>query len=98
MLIVVIFLPSTHHLFVLQRKLFFKLKSEKQKLENDGFEPSAELISQRLGVPKKDVVEMDQRINGWDVSLDAPLTDDTDTARIALGPVRGLIDRPDGCR
>ena len=65
-----------------QRKLFFKLKSEKQKLENDGFEPSAELISQRLGVPKKDVVEMDQRINGWDVSLDAPLTDDTDTARI----------------
>ena len=65
-----------------QRKLFFKLKSEKQKLENDGFEPSAELISQRLGVPKKDVVEMDQRINGWDVSLDAPLTDDTDTARV----------------
>ena len=65
-----------------QRKLFFKLKSEKQKLENDGFEPTAELISQRLGVSKKDVVEMDQRINGWDVSLDAPLTDDTDTLRI----------------
>ncbi len=65
-----------------QRKLFFKLKSEKQKLEDDGYEPSADLISQRLGVPKKDVVEMEQRINGWDVSLDAPLTDDTDTARI----------------
>ncbi|MDX1707843.1 MAG: RNA polymerase factor sigma-32 [Desulfobacterales bacterium] len=65
-----------------QRKLFFKLKSEKQKLKDDGFEPSAELISQRLGVPKKDVVEMDQRINGWDVSLDAPLTEDSDTARI----------------
>jgi RNA polymerase sigma-32 factor len=25
---------------------------------------------------------MDQRINGWDVSLDAPLTNETDTARI----------------
>jgi RNA polymerase sigma-32 factor len=65
-----------------QRKLFFKLKSEKQKLIDEGFEPNAELISERLGVPKKDVVEMDQRIGGWDVSLDAPLTEDSDTARI----------------
>ena len=65
-----------------QRKLFFRLKKEKQKLRDEGLEPKAELISQRLGVSKKDVVEMDQRINGWDVSLDAPLTDDTETARI----------------
>ncbi|MGD8990520.1 MAG: RNA polymerase factor sigma-32 [Desulfobacterales bacterium] len=67
-----------------QRKLFFKLKSEKQKLRDRGFKPSAELISERLGVPKKDVIEMDQRINGWDVSLDAPLTDESDVARIDL--------------
>ena len=65
-----------------QRKLFFRLKKEKQKLRDEGFEPRPELISRRLGVPKKAVVEMDQRINSWDVSLDAPLTDDTDTARI----------------
>jgi RNA polymerase sigma-32 factor len=65
-----------------QRKLFFRLKKEKQKLRDEGFEPRAELISDRLGVSKKEVVEMDQRINGWDISLDAPLTDDTDAARI----------------
>jgi RNA polymerase sigma-32 factor len=65
-----------------QRKLFFRLKKEKQKLRDEGFEPKAELISDRLGVSKKEVVEMDQRINGWDISLDAPLADDTDTARI----------------
>jgi RNA polymerase sigma-32 factor len=65
-----------------QRKLFFKLRSEKQRLEDDGFEPSAELIAERLSVPKKDVVEMDQRISGWDISLDAPLTEDSDTARV----------------
>jgi RNA polymerase sigma-32 factor len=59
-----------------QRKLFFRLRKEKQKLRDEGFEPKAELISERLGVSKKEVVEMDQRINGWDVSLDAPLTDD----------------------
>ena len=78
-----------------QRKLFFKLKSEKQKLKDEGFEPSAELISERLGVPKKDVIEMDQRINGWDVSLDAPLTEDSDTARIDLlkMPIDSLDDK-----
>ena len=65
-----------------QRKLFFRLKKEKQKLRDEGFEPKAELISDRLGVSKKEVIEMDQRINGWDVSLDAPLADETDTARI----------------
>ena len=65
-----------------QRKLFFRLRKEKQKLRDEGFEPKAELISERLGVSKKEVIEMDQRINGWDVSLDAPLTDETDTARI----------------
>ena len=65
-----------------QRKLFFRLKKEKQNLRDMGFEPKPELLSKRLGVSKKEVVEMDQRINAWDVSLDAPLTDDTDTARI----------------
>ncbi|MGD8343436.1 MAG: sigma-70 family RNA polymerase sigma factor, partial [Desulfobacterales bacterium] len=67
-----------------QRKLFFKLKNEKQRLKEDGLEVSAELLSKRLSVPKKDVVEMDQRISGWDVSLDAPVAEDSDTARVDL--------------
>ena len=65
-----------------QRKLFFRLKKEKQKLRDMGFEPKPELISKRLGVSKKEVIEMDQRINARDLSLDAPLTDDSETARI----------------
>jgi RNA polymerase sigma-32 factor len=65
-----------------QRKLFFRLKKEKQKLREMGFEPKPELISKRLGVSKKDVIEMDQRINARDVSLDTPLTDNSETARI----------------
>jgi RNA polymerase sigma-32 factor len=65
-----------------QRKLFFRLKKEKQKLREMGFEPKPELISKRLGVSKRDVIEMDQRINARDISLDAPLTDDSETARI----------------
>ena len=64
-----------------QRKLFFKLKKEKQQLIDEGFVPHTKLLSDRLGVSEKEVMEMDQRLDGWDVSLDAPLKEDSDTER-----------------
>lgn len=65
-----------------QRKLFFKLKKEKQKLIDEGFDPKPKLLSERLGVSEREIVDMDQRLDGWDVSLDAPLKNDSDTERI----------------
>jgi RNA polymerase sigma-32 factor len=65
-----------------RRKLFFKLKKEKQKLINQGFDPHPGLLAERLGVAEKEVVEMDQRLGSWDVSLDAPLKDDSRAERI----------------
>ena len=65
-----------------QRKLFFKLKKEKQKLVDQGFDPKPKLLSERLGVSEREIVDMDQRLDGWDVSLDAPLKDDSDAGRI----------------
>ena len=65
-----------------QRKLFFKLKKEKQKLIDQGFDPKPKLLSERLGVSEREIVDMDQRLDGWDVSLDAPLMDDSNTERI----------------
>jgi RNA polymerase sigma-32 factor len=65
-----------------QRKLFFKLKKEKQKLLDEGFDPKPKLLSDRLGVSEREIVDMDQRLDGWDVSLDAPLKNDSDTERI----------------
>jgi RNA polymerase sigma-32 factor len=65
-----------------QRKLFFKLKKEKQRLIEQGFDPKPKLLSQRLGVSEREIVDMDQRLDGWDVSLDAPVKDGSDTGRI----------------
>ncbi len=65
-----------------QRKLFFKLKKEKQKLIDQGFDPKPKLLSERLGVSEREIVDMDQRLDGWDLSLDAPFKDDSDTERI----------------
>lgn len=65
-----------------QRKLFFKLKKEKQKLIDEGFDPRPKLLSKRLGVSEREIIDMDQRLDGWDMSLDAPLKEDSDTERI----------------
>jgi len=65
-----------------QRKLFFKLKKEKQKLIELGFDPETKLLSQRLGVSERDVIEMDQRLDGSDMSIDAPIRGDSGGERI----------------
>lgn len=65
-----------------QRKLFFRLKKEKQLLIDQGFDPKPKLLSERLGVSEKEVVDMDQRLANWDLSLDEPLKNDSNTERI----------------
>ncbi|MCP3941376.1 MAG: sigma-70 family RNA polymerase sigma factor [Desulfobacteraceae bacterium] len=65
-----------------QRKLFFRLKKEKARLIEQGFDPKPKLLSERLGVSEKEVVDMDQRLANWDLSLDEPLKNDSNTERI----------------
>ena len=65
-----------------QRKLFFKLKKEKQNLIDQGFDPKPKLLSEKLGVSEREVIDMDQRLDGWDVSLDTPIKEDSDTDRV----------------
>ncbi len=67
-----------------QRKLFFKLKKEKQELIDQGFDPKPKLLSERLGVTEKEIVDMDQRLDGWDISLNSPLSDDSESEKIEL--------------
>jgi RNA polymerase sigma-32 factor len=58
-----------------QRKLFYNLKREKEKLRAQGYEPGPKLLSDVLHVKEEDVVEMEQRLGSWELSLDAPLKD-----------------------
>jgi len=60
-----------------QRKLFFNLRKEKEKLKLKGIKASPELLSARLDVKESEIIEMDQRLNGRDVSLDTPIKDDS---------------------
>ena len=56
-----------------QRKLFFNLQREKERLEAEGFFPAPKLIAQHLGVKEEEVVEMEQRMSARDLSLDTPI-------------------------
>ena len=59
-----------------QRKLFFNLRSMKQGL--DTMNPQeVDAMAEKLGVKTAEVVEMEKRFNGSDISLE-PLSDDED--------------------
>jgi RNA polymerase sigma-32 factor len=55
-----------------QRKLFFNLQKEKDRLEREGIFPGPRLIAQRLDVKESEVVEMEQRLASRDLSIDQP--------------------------
>jgi RNA polymerase sigma-32 factor len=61
-----------------QRKLFYNLRREKEKLKAQGIVPQPKLLSDRLGVTEQDVVDMNQRLDSWELSLDAPVRADSE--------------------
>jgi RNA polymerase sigma-32 factor len=69
-----------------QRKLFYNLHKEKNRLQALGFEPVPKLISERLDVSEKDVVDMEQRMGSWEVSFDAPITSDSEDTQLSFLP------------
>lgn len=74
-----------------QRKLFYNLNRERQKLIAEGFDPDASVLASRLGVGEDQIVEMQQRLDASDMSLDATVNDEAGSATRmdflpALGP------------
>jgi RNA polymerase sigma-32 factor len=59
-----------------QRKLFFRLNKEKQRLESLGLYPSPKALARTLQVKEEDVVGMQARLTFNDVYLDSPVNDE----------------------
>ncbi len=69
-----------------QRKLFFSLARTRREIERlspgahfDEEGAEVELVAKRLKVKSSDVIDMQQRLEGRDFSLDAPIGDGTST-------------------
>jgi RNA polymerase sigma-32 factor len=62
-----------------QRKLFFNLRKEQEKLLAQGFDAAPKLLAERLDVSEQDVREMDQRLSNDEFSLDMPVAGGEET-------------------
>jgi RNA polymerase sigma-32 factor len=71
-----------------QRKLFFKLRSQKTRL---GWFKSEEIdhVAETLGVTRENVIEMERRLNNYDVGFDPATDEDDDSAYLA--PANSLV-------
>ena len=72
-----------------QRKLFFSLNKEKKLLESQGFKPEVKLLADRLNVKESEVIEMSQRMDNRDVSLEAPVRSDSEDEQKSFLPHEG---------
>jgi len=59
-----------------QRKLFFNLRKEREKLEKAGFEVEPRHLAAALDVTEREVVEMERRLGSSETSLDSPIRGD----------------------
>ena len=71
-----------------QRKLFFNLRSLKQNLDTMG-PNEADAIAKKLSVKTEEVIEMETRFNGRDISVE-PISQDSDEA--CYNPIAYLTD------
>ncbi len=69
-----------------QRRLFFNLQKEKEKLEAEGYTPGPKLLAQRLEVKEGEIVEMEQRLSHRDLSTDVPIGEDQDLTLLNFLP------------
>jgi RNA polymerase sigma-32 factor len=58
-----------------QRKLFYGLNKEKEKLEKMGITPSTRVLADHLDVSEEDVEDMEKRLHNGDISLEDQLFD-----------------------
>ncbi len=59
-----------------QRKLFFNLQKEKNRLEKMGFYPGPARLAEAFDLEEDKIIEMEQRLGDWEPSLDHPAGDD----------------------
>ncbi len=70
-----------------QRKLFYKLRSTKSKIEATGSEMEKDIyseIAKELDVPDSQVIEMDRIMSGKDLSLDANIEGSTERTYVDM--------------
>ncbi|MBI4456424.1 MAG: sigma-70 family RNA polymerase sigma factor [Acidobacteria bacterium] len=76
-----------------RRKLLFNLRREKERLRLEGFDPTPQLLAKRLDVKEEDVVEVETALNSSDISLEDPISEESEMRVIdRLAGTEALVD------
>ena len=80
-----------------QKKLFYHLVREKERLEAQGLLAGPKLLAEKLSVREKDVIEMQGRLSGAgaEMSLDAPLDREATSGGTHLDALRDPAESAD---
>ncbi|OGV98626.1 MAG: hypothetical protein A3I04_02435 [Nitrospinae bacterium RIFCSPLOWO2_02_FULL_39_110] len=60
-----------------RRKLLFKLRSEIERLEREGYNPNTKLLAEHFGTTEEDIIDIGEAISSQDISLDAPIDENS---------------------
>jgi len=60
-----------------RRKLLFKLRSEIERLEREGYNPNTKLLAEHFGTTEEDIIDISEAISSQDISLDAPIDENS---------------------
>jgi RNA polymerase sigma-32 factor len=75
------------------RKLFFQLQKERDRLVQEGLQPSPKMLAERLGVAESEVNAVDQHMRAPALSLHGPAGEDDSGRTLAeVVPEKGTID------
>lgn len=70
-----------------RRRLFFNLKKEKERLEREGITAGPRLLAETFDATEQDVVDVSRALAARDVSLDAPIGQDSERSVWEVIPV-----------
>lgn len=77
-----------------QRKLFFRLNKERERLLKEGLNPGARMLAERLDVKEQDVREMTTRLMSPDLSLDYAYDEESkQTLADKIGVEDAIVER-----
>ncbi|MEK6591296.1 MAG: sigma-70 family RNA polymerase sigma factor [Nitrospinota bacterium] len=61
----------------IRKKLLFKLKREIERLESEGYHYQTKMLAEHFGASEEDIIDIGDAIASPDISLDAPINDNS---------------------
>lgn len=77
-----------------QKKLFYNLMQEKEKIETMGFQATPLELSKRLGVHEDDIIDMQRRLTTPETALQTPVTGDKGGKEAILQDFLPIDEKP----